>query len=217
MTDARDRFHPSELDLELDQASAGLLATARDLEAYAQMSIAAPAAGFEDRVMAAIASEPLPRPIPGLGLIAMMRDSWAAAFGPGRPMAVRAQAFALLLVFAVAIGSVGTLVGVGASRLLAPSVPTPPVTPSPLPSPPPSPSIEPTFTPSPSATSSPTPTETASPTETADATRTDGSGSDRGPGGGGGGGSGSGSSGSGSSRGSGSGSIGSSSGRSGSG
>ena len=62
MSDQRGRFHPSELDIALDADSAELLATARDLEAYANTGTVAPSADFEDRVMAAIALEPMPRP-----------------------------------------------------------------------------------------------------------------------------------------------------------
>ncbi len=51
MSDPRRRFHPSELDIELDAESAELLATARDLETYAATGLAGPTAGFEDRVI----------------------------------------------------------------------------------------------------------------------------------------------------------------------
>ena len=117
MSDPRSRFHPSELDLELDSESAELLATARDLETYAATGLAGPSVGFEDRVMAAIADEPMPRPA-GRGLLATARDAWAIAFGSGRPLALRAQAFAMLLALAVAVGSVGSVAVIGASRLL---------------------------------------------------------------------------------------------------
>jgi uncharacterized membrane protein YgcG len=171
MNDPRGRFHPSELDIALDADSAELLATARDIEAYAHGTTVAPSVGFEDRVMAAIANEPMPRPSTRLGFVAFVRDAWAAAFGAGRPLAVRAQGLALLLLLAVAIGSVGSVVAVGAGRLLAQQGPTPsPVLPSPSPSvspsPSPSPSPTPTPTPTPSATPSATPTETASRTAT---------------------------------------------------
>ena len=163
------RFHPAEIDLESDELTAGLLETARDLEAYAATGMAAPTVGFEDRVMAAIADEPMPRPARGLGFLATVREAWAVAFGPGRPLAMRAQALALLLVLAVAVGSVGSLAVVGASRLLGPAVP-PPTTPSPAPSPSPLPSP---VTPSPTPSSSPTPTPRPSPTETDEPSGTD--------------------------------------------
>jgi uncharacterized membrane protein YgcG len=211
MSDPRRRFHPSELDIELDAESAELLATARDLETYAATGLAGPTAGFEDRVMAAIADEPMPRPA-GRGLLATARDAWAIAFGPGRPLAVRAQAFAMLLALAVAVGSVGSVAVVGASRLLRPDETPPPTlpSPSPIPSPSiipsPSPSVSPSVSPSPSPSRTPRP----SPTETDEPSGTDDHG--------GGSGSGSGSDDSGGSSGSGSGSDDSSggSGRSGS-
>ena len=195
MTDRRSRFDPSELELELDHEAAGLLATARALEAYAESTPAAPSSGFEDRVMAAIATEPLPRPTTRHGLLAMLRDAWAGAFGPGRPLAVRAQAFALLLVVAVAVGSLGSLAAVGAARLLSPDqlppIATPSPTPSPIPTPSPSPS--PSVSPSPSPTVAPSTAPTAAPTatetETDEPSGTDdsgGGGGNSGPGGGGG-------------------------------
>jgi uncharacterized membrane protein YgcG len=178
------RFHPGEIDLESDELTAGLLETARDLEAYAATGMAAPTVGFEDRVMAAIADEPMPRPARGLGFLTTVREAWAVAFGAGRPLAMRAQALALLLILAVAVGSVGSVAVVGASRLLGPAV-LPPTTPSPGPSPSPLPSP---MTPSPSPSSSPTATPRPSPTETDEP-----SGTDDGGGSGGSGGSGSGS------------------------
>jgi hypothetical protein len=169
MSDPR-RFHPSELDITFDADSAELLATARDLEAYAHTGTIVPTADFEDRVMAAIADEPMPRPSTRRGFVAFVKDAWAAAFGAGRPLAVRAQGLALLLLLAVALGSVGSVVAVGAGRLLAQPAPTlPPVLPSPSPSVSPSPSPSP----SPSATPTPTPSPTASPTETARPTATE--------------------------------------------
>lgn len=201
MSDPRRRFQPSELDLDLDPESAGLLATARDLEAYAEARTIVPSVGFEDRVMAVIATEPLPRPSAGVGFLAMVRNAWAATFGPGRPLAVRAQGAALLLVVAVAVASVGSVVAVGASRLLGPQVTPPPTVASPSPSPTPSttPSISPSPSPTPSASPTATEDRTAQPTGTDDhggAAATDdpgGGGDDHGGPGGGSGGSGGGS------------------------
>ena len=180
------RFDPAEIDFETDELTAGLLETARDLEAYAATGMAAPTVGFEDRVMAAIATEPMPRPTRGLGFLASIREAWAVAFGAGRPLAMRAQALALLLLMAVAVGSVGSVAMVGASRLLGPVNP-PPTIPSPAPSPLPSPPVGPTPSPLPSV--SPTPSATTprpSPTETVEPSGTDdsggSSGSGRGPG-----------------------------------
>ena len=175
------RFHPGEIDLESDELTVGLLETARDLEAYAATGMAAPTIGFEDRVMAAIALEPMPRPTRGRGFLTTIRESWAVAFGAGRPLAMRAQALALLLMVALAVGSVGSVAVVGASRLLGPVI-TPPTTPSPAPSPLPSPSAVPSPSPTPSATTTPRP----SPTATDEPSGTDdsggSSGSNRGPG-----------------------------------
>lgn len=194
MSDFGRRFDPGELEHDGRQPSdadaAGLLATARDLEAYARADHVSPSIDFEDRVMAAIATEPPPRPAlmaGGLtGLLGTLRDAWRIVWTSGPPLAVRAQAFALVLVAAVALGSVGTLATVGAIRLLAPDgppaptlepVPTPaPSTPAPslAPSPTPSPSVPPSPSPSPTAspTASPSPTddETAEPTETPEGT-----------------------------------------------
>ena len=183
------RFHPTEIDLEADELTARLLETARDIEAYAATGMAAPTTGFEDRVMAAIAVEPMPRPTRGLGFLATLREAWAVAFGAGRPLALRAQALALLLMVAVAVGSVGSVAVVGASRLLGPSV-GPPTTPSPapspsaLPSPVPTPSVSPSIspTPSPTTTARPTATETDEPSGTDDSGGSSGSDSGSGSG-----------------------------------
>lgn len=181
MTDSR-RFHPAEIDLELDELSTGLVETARDLELYAATGLAAPTVGFEDRVMSAIAVEPMPRPTRGLGFLATVREAWAVAFGAGRPIAMRAQALTLLLLLAVAVGSVGSVAVVGASRLLGEAIP-PPTTPSPAPSLLPSPSPVPTspppsVSPTPSATPSPRPSATGTdePTGTDDSGGSSGSG-----------------------------------------
>jgi hypothetical protein len=167
------RFQPAEIDVELGPEGAKLLATARDLESYAATGLAAPSVGFEDRVMAAIADEPMPRRA-GRGFLATVRDAWGIAFGPGRPAAVRAQAFAMLLALAVAVGSVGSVAVVGAARLLGDQGPVPPTVPSPSPSPTPGPSIV-SPTPSPSTSPNPTPSPSASPveTETAEPSGTD--------------------------------------------
>ena len=173
------RFHPAEVDVELGPESAELLATARDLESYAATGLAAPTVGFEDRVMAAIADEPMPRRAGG-GFIATVRDAWAIALGPGRPVALRAQALAMLLALAVAVGSVGSVAVGGAARLLGDQGPGPPTLPSPSVTPSPSPSISPSPSLRPSA--SPVETETAEPSGTDD--HGGGSGNS-GPGGGG--------------------------------
>lgn len=126
---------------------------------------------FADRVMAAVAVEPLPQPVRAFGVAlvaghlrsaaAAVGDAWRVVSSGVVPGAVRAQALALVLV--VAVGSL-TIAGgatVGAIGLLSPDQATPspsPVLPSPSVAP--SPSIGPT--PSPSA--SVEPSEAASPT-----------------------------------------------------
>jgi hypothetical protein len=189
------RFDPGELrvpgepDPSVAEQADALLA-ARELEAVASSAIVRPTEGFEDRIMAAIATEPAPRlvarPASAVrgGLIASflmtVRDSWGVASSGGRPMAVRAQAMAFVLLVVVAATAVAGVGAVGVGSLLdrgrspapsvepAPSVaPTPSVpTPSPSPSPSTSPSVEPSV--SPDASESTEPTETAEPTETDD-------------------------------------------------
>lgn len=177
MSDLHRRFDPSELDGGDDADLAGLLGTARDLESFAANEYASPSSDFEDRVMAAIAAEPAPRAIAAGGFIATLRNAWRLAWSGSRPMAVRAQAFALLLIVAVALGSVGSLAAVGAARLLSPQVTPPPtLLPSPSPSLPPpsiSPSPPPSPTPSVPPSVSPSPTVTVSPTETPESTGSD--------------------------------------------
>ena len=177
------RFHPAEIDLEADELTAP---PARDRAGHRGLCgdrHGRPDDGFEDRVMAAIAVEPMPRPMRGLGFLATVREAWAVAFGAGRPLAMRAQALALLLMVAVAVGSVGSVAVVGASRLLGPAV-GPPTTPSPAPSPSPLPSPVPTPSPSPSMSPTPSPTTTARPTatETDEPSGTDDSGGSSGSG-----------------------------------
>jgi hypothetical protein len=193
MNDPR-RFNPSELLGGADEPPseaelADAYATARVLEAHALADRIGPTEGFEDRVMAAIATEPAPRVVlrPGpavrggrpAAFLSALRDSWAIATGGGRPMVVRAQALGFLLVVVVAAGSLGTVAAVGVGGLLQPqSTPVPTVAPistsspapdasaSPLPSP--SPLIEPS--PSPSATETLEPGETPNATETPEGT-----------------------------------------------
>jgi len=179
MSEFGRRFDPSELG-EVDAAAAELLAVARDLEAFARSESVIPSVDFEDRVMAAIADEPPPRAVASgglLGLVAVVRDAWRLALTGGRPLAVRAQALALVLLAAVALGSLGSLAVVGVGRLLAPEAPMPTVRPAPLPSSSPSMRPSPSLSPSPSITPSPSPTPSASPspTETAEPTETPGS------------------------------------------
>ena len=124
-----DRFRPDELD---DDATAGeqarAMATARELEWLAATDDVAPSAGFADRVMAAVAAEPTPRPVAAaasaarrgaiLGVLAAFGDLWRVAWTGGRPMAVRAPAMALVVVVMAATLGAGAL-GVGALGGLA--------------------------------------------------------------------------------------------------
>ena len=178
MSEFGRRFDPTELEdadggATTDPAAAELLAMARDLEAFARSESVVPSVEFEERVMAAIALEPPPRAVStgGIaGLVTVVRDAWRMTWSGGRPLAVRAQALAIVLLAAVAFGSVGSVALVGAGRLLSQN-PAPVVTPSPspTPSPTPIPSMSPPPSPTPSASPSPTsePTETPEPTETA--------------------------------------------------
>jgi hypothetical protein len=189
MSEFGRRFDPSELENgdpagNGDAAAAELQVIARDLEAFASSESVTPSVDFEDRVMAALADEPPPRAVSAgglVGLMALVRDAWRLTWRGGRPLAVRAQALAFVLLAAVALGSLGSLAVVGVGKLLSPATPPPTVAPAPLPTPTPSlvpspsssPSVTPTPSPTPSPTASPTqgtakPTETAEPTETGD-------------------------------------------------
>ena len=178
----------------------------RELESLAAESGVQAPVGFVDRVMAAVAREPLPQPARAFGAallggrfsaaIASIGDAWRVVLGGSTPIDVRAQALALVLV--VAIGSLMLAGGaaVGAMGLLnanpstnpAPSTPLPSeVVPSPSPNPSPNPSVSPEASPSVEPTGSPEPTNT--PNETPSPTGTDdhggGSGGNSGPGDGG--------------------------------
>lgn len=179
------RFDPAEIrDVDggplPDAEAAAMLGMARDLEEFARAESIVPSVGFEDRVMAAVAAEAPPRPVAAggflAGLVVAVRDSWRIAFSSGRPMAVRAQALALVLLVVVATGSVGTLAAAGVARLLSDGpTPSPTVDESPEPTSEPGPSEpvptpSPSLTPSPTLTPSPSPSETAEPSETPEAT-----------------------------------------------
>ena len=141
------RFDPSELrtpgETEPSVAeSASALAAARELEALAASDLARPSDGFEDRIMAAIATEPAPRVVvrPGrtvrgglpASFLLAIRDAWAVALGGGRPMAVRAQALAFVLLVFVAVGSLAAAGAVTVGGMLnVNSGPTPPLEPGP--------------------------------------------------------------------------------------
>jgi uncharacterized membrane protein YgcG len=178
MSDFGRRFDASELDEDEvagNATAAELLAIARDLESYARSDSVTLSVDFEDRVMAAIADEPPPRPVGyrgPLGIVGVVRDAWRLAWSADRPVAVRAQAFAFVLLAAAALGSLGSLAVVGVGALLSPDEPAPTVQPAPLPTP--SPSLAPSLSPTPSVSPSPSPTPSASPTETAEPTESAG-------------------------------------------
>jgi hypothetical protein len=164
----------------------------RDLAGVAAAIDIRPPAGFADRVMAAVASEPLPQPTRAFRVallggrlrpaIASLGDAWRVLGGGSRPLIVRAQALALVLVVTMASLAIAGGATVGAIDLLSAIAPVspPPTTPaptvpvtSPLPSASPSstpersPDASPDASPTPEATeiTQPTPTETSAPTE----------------------------------------------------
>src|SRR3954462_3481398 len=169
MTGPIRRFDPAELREPGEPApsqaeQADLLIAARELEAAATATEAIrPTEGFEDRVMAAIALEPAPRVVirPGsavrggrpAALLLSIRDAWGIATTGGRPLAVRGQAFAFLLLVVIAAGTLTTGAGVGVGALLRPNQspvpsvqPGPTIAPTPIPTATPSPTIAPTAT-----------------------------------------------------------------------
>jgi uncharacterized membrane protein YgcG len=137
----------------------------RELEDVAAQSGVTPPAGFADRVMTAIAHEPLPQPARAFGAalagrrlgaaLASIGDAWRVVVGRSTPLSVRAQALALVLV--VTVGSLAVVGGatVGAISLLNASQPPHPSPTAPQPSQPPT---SPSPSPSPSITVAP-PTE----------------------------------------------------------
>jgi uncharacterized membrane protein YgcG len=188
------RFDLGELAGVAEGPAVGLVEVARDLEAYAEIGWGSPTLSFEDRVMAAIAAEPPPRLRTELGPIATLREAWRLAWSGGRPFAVRAQALALVVTAAVALGAVGSFGLVAASRLFAPEPPTPIVQQSPVPTPSPSPtptespdaSPSPRVSPDPASkqTPQPPPKETETPVGTDDHSGSGGSGGNDGGSGG---------------------------------
>ncbi len=180
MTDRRPGNHtqpfgPDELagvsGVQPDELMAELR-LARDLEVVAARGSVRPSAEFTDRVMAAVAREPAAAPVRAAGtalrrgafvaFVASLRDAWRVTVSPSFPMAMRAQAMALVLVVAglaagsgaVTAGALGLLDGDRAT-------PTPPVeTPTPSTEPTPDPTPDPTMTPQspePSGSDSPSP------------------------------------------------------------
>jgi hypothetical protein len=149
---------------------------ARELDALGAGSSIRLPAGFTDRVMVAVASEALPHPMRAFGAalvtrragaaLASIGDAWRVSAGRSVPMAVRAQALALVLV--VMLGSLAVAGGAaaGAFGLLSPQPFVSPGATAPIPSeaPPstaPTASTSPSPDPSPSAAPSPDPSPTA--------------------------------------------------------
>jgi hypothetical protein len=200
----RRPIRPDELDADEGQVPEAL-AMGRALEEWADRESATAGGEFADRVMAAVATEPEPRPA-AIAMTALAHgqlrrflgavgDAWQVATGTGRPLAARAPAVALVLLVAIVTASIGGMATVGALNLLTPDAvpsPSPIVSPSPSPSAPASPSQPTSPSPSPTATPSPqaTPTDdgTAEPTdeETLEPTETPDGNDNSGPGGGGG-------------------------------
>jgi hypothetical protein len=203
MTEFRRPFGPDDQpeaatgpgDGEPASDVARALATGRELDSFAARDTTAPSADFTNRVMAAIAAEPTPRPVAAAGralsqgrlvaLLATFGDLWRVAFSGGRPFAVRAQALALVAVIVIAFGSLGGAAVVGALGLLSEEAgpsPSESLSPSVAPSPSESPSASPSATPSESPSGSPSPSAspsgsrtgspTSSPTDTAEPTET---------------------------------------------
>lgn len=182
MTGPSRRFDPSELRTPgvIGPSAAELadaLGAARDLESLAASEGIRPTDGFDDRVMAAIALEPIPRAVVtggnavrGTGVGAFLyavRNAWRVGSTSGRPFAVRAQALAFVFVVLLAIGSLGGAGVIAVAGLFDENdhpAPTSPPAPTILPTP----SVQATPSPSPSAK----PTETAEPTDTAEPTET---------------------------------------------
>jgi hypothetical protein len=162
---------------------AAALAMAAELESVAREPGGRPSPHFLDRVNSAIAAEPLPTPVvvaresirrgSALGFLGALRDAGRVAFGSGRPVAVRSQAFALVLAALLVVGSVGGVTALAASQLIAPApVPTQHLA-SPSPSISPSPSL--VLPPDVSTTPAPTETNTETPDPGRGETATDGS------------------------------------------
>lgn len=178
------RFDPSELVTPGESGppaseQADAMLAARDLEVLAANDLIRPTEGFEDRVMAAIATEPAPKLVVrpasavrggrlGAFLIAV-RESWGVASTGGRPTAVRAQALAFVLLVVLAVGTMTTVAAVGVGSFLTNRGPGPTDA---------APSFQPVATESPESSEGPEasnstePSETAEPSETPEATET---------------------------------------------
>jgi hypothetical protein len=166
---------------------------ARELEAAAARVSVRPSPDFTDRVMAAVAKEPAAAPVVAArgalrhgavgAFLISLRDAWRVTVSPAFPVAMRAQALALVLVVAgLAVG--GGAITAGALGLFDGnrSTPTPTLeTARPAESPAESPterpaSFEASPSPAPSASDGDTsaePSESADPSESAEPAETD--------------------------------------------
>lgn len=151
------------------------LATARELDASLAAADVHASATFADRVMEAIAAEPLPQPVIAAGLavrrgrvgalVGALADTWRVAMTGGRPFAVRAQAAAFVMVAVVAFTSLGGVAAAGALQILGPRSTAPiELDSSATPVPPAAPAVAPAPTASPAPSDSPGPTESVAPT-----------------------------------------------------
>ncbi len=148
---------------ELGPLAEGLEGIMRELDAFADETRLAPPADLADRIMAAVADEPVPTPpvtfLHAVGALALV-DAWRAwrlnlqvALGQGSaPGRLRLQALAVVVIAALLVGIGGSTVAVGAARLVqglvTPSVTDLDTTPEPSgleasPQPRPSPSVSP--------------------------------------------------------------------------
>jgi hypothetical protein len=187
MSQTPGSFRPSELDGSEQRAGdadlASAYAIARELEASLPTESIGPSADFTDRVMAAVALEPAPRPAgflaalrarPGLaGLTTSVREAWAVVGGgPGRPMRARGLALAYVLAVLVIGTSLTGVAAYGAAGALglfdADASPTPSVQETVAPSTTPGPLPTPTVTPSPTPAEPTDPPESPESTESAE-------------------------------------------------
>jgi len=156
-------LHPADEDRVLMELS-------RELDALRVGSAVRLPVWFTDRVMAAVGSEPLPNPVRALGAALVTRraggaftsigDAWRVAAGRSTPIAVRAQAFALVLVVAFGGLAVAGGAAAGALSLLSqrPTIslgPAAPIPSEPMPAAAPTGSTRPSPDPSPSIQMSP--------------------------------------------------------------
>jgi hypothetical protein len=121
-------FHPDDHERIVEEIG-------RELDSIAADSTIPAPLGFSDRVMLAVAQEPLPQPARAFGTAllagqvraaaAAVGDAWRVVIGGSTPLSVRGQALALVLL--VAIGSLAVAGGaaVGAMDLLAQDPPAP--------------------------------------------------------------------------------------------